>query len=79
MPWLEVFWTEENEAHLLANKVSRQEAEHVIHNPVGHDVSDSSGRPIVFGYTPAGRRIAVVYEVVDAITVYPITAYEVEP
>ena len=45
---------------------------------MGHDVSESTERPIVFGYTAAGRRIAVVYEVVDSITVYPITAYDVE-
>ena len=78
MPWLEVFWTDENEAHVLANDVSREEAEYVIHNPIGYDVSESSERPIVFGYTSAGRKIAVVYELVDKITVYPITAYDVE-
>ena len=33
---------------------------------------------MVFGYTSAGRRLAVVYEQVDAVTVYPITAYEPE-
>jgi hypothetical protein len=42
------------------------------------DVSESSERSMVFGYTVAKRKIAVVYEVVDAITVYPITAYDVE-
>jgi hypothetical protein len=78
MPWLDVLWTDQNEAHLLANKVSRHEAEYVIRNPIGHDVSESSERPIVFGYTLTGRKIAVVYEVVDTITVYPITAYDVE-
>ena len=78
MPWLEVFWTDENEEHLLANDVTREEAEYVIRNPVGYDVSESSDRPIAFGYTKAGRKIAVVYELVDKITVYPLTAYDVE-
>ena len=78
MPWLEVFWTEENEAHLCTHQVTREEAEYVIHHPVGDDLSESSDRPIVFGYTAAGRKIAVVYEVVDSITVYPITAYDVD-
>lgn len=77
-PWLDVIWTEENESHLAENKVSPDEAEHVIHNPIARDVSNSSERPIVFGYTRAGRKIAVVYEVVDSITVYPITAHDVE-
>jgi hypothetical protein len=33
----------------------------------------------VFGYTSAGRYIAVVFEVIDdePITIYPVTAYEV--
>jgi len=78
MPRVDVFWTEENESHLLLNKVSREEAEHIIRNPIGHDVSESSERPIVFGYTPTRRKIAVVYEIIDSVTGYPITAYEVE-
>ena len=78
MPWLDIFWTEENEAHLLAHQVTRDDAEYVIHHPIGNDLSSSSDRPIVFGYTAVGRKIAVVYEVVDSITVYPITAYEVD-
>ncbi len=40
-------------------------------------VSQSSGRPCVFGHTPDGRFIIVVYEDVDADTVIPVTAYEV--
>ena len=78
MPWLDVFRAEENEAHLLVNRVNRDEAEHVIHHPVGHDRSGSGDRPIVFGYTATGRKLAVVYEVVDSITVYPITACDVD-
>jgi hypothetical protein len=78
MPWIDVFWTEENAAHLLLNKVSREEAEFVIRNPTGYDVSESSERPIVFGYTSARRKIAVVFEIIDSVTVYPITAYDVE-
>lgn len=78
MPWLDVIWTKTNEAHLLSHNVTRQEAEYVIHNPIARDLSESTERPIVFGFTRAGRKIAVVYEVVDDITVYPITAYDVE-
>jgi hypothetical protein len=32
----------------------------------------------VTGYTPDGRLIWVVYEEIDDVTVYPVTAYEVE-
>ena len=42
--------------------------------------SQSSGRPIPFGETCTGKRIAVVFEIVDEapLVVYPVTAYETE-
>ncbi len=49
----------------------------VFDNPVGSDTSDSSGRPMIFGYTGDGRYITVVYEQIDEDTVYPVTAFEV--
>lgn len=76
MPWIDVIWTEENEAHMNENSVSVDDAEHVLRNPVGSGVSRSSGRQFVVGYTPDEREIIVVYEEIDAVTVYPITAYE---
>lgn len=78
MPWVDVLWTGENEAHIAENGVRVGDAEHVIRNPVGSGVSRSSGRPFVVGYTPDERKIIVVYEEIDAMTVYPITAYELE-
>jgi len=41
------------------------------------DVSQSSGRSVAFGDTSAGWHLMVVYEAIDADTVYPVTAYEV--
>jgi hypothetical protein len=38
----------------------------------------TSGRPVVTGYTADGRLILVVYEEIDDVTVYPVTAYEVQ-
>lgn len=52
-------------------------AEEELQNPTDWDISESSGRPVVFGDTSTGRHIIVVYEEVDADTLYPITAYEV--
>ena len=81
MPHLEFIWTdgpEGNVRHLADHGVSPQEAEEVLTNPIATDTSTSTGRPIAFGFTLAGRKIAVVYEQVDSITVYPITAFEVE-
>ena len=40
-------------------------------------MSNSSGCPCVFGYTPDDRYIIVVYEEYNG-TIYPKTAYEVQ-
>ncbi len=81
MPWLEVIWIdgpEGNVQHIALHGISPAEVEAVLQNPLDGDVSDSSGRPIAFGRTPSGRFLAVVYEPIDEITVYPITAFDVE-
>jgi uncharacterized DUF497 family protein len=68
-----------NVQHIAENDVSQVEAEEVLENPDGIEMSRSSGRMIAFGETSSGRLIAVVFEEIDQDTVYPITAYEVEP
>jgi uncharacterized DUF497 family protein len=78
MPWVEVVWTEENEAHIAEHGLSIAEVEHVLRNPIGSGVSRSTGRPYAVGYTTMLREVIVVYEELDAITVYPITAYVLE-
>lgn len=81
MPWIEVIWTDGpdgNIGHIAEHGIAPDEVEHVLARPVETDVSDASGRPIAFGYTPAGRFIAVVYEPIDDVTVYPITAFDVK-
>jgi len=57
--------------------VTPEEVEEVLENPTDADVSRSTGKPVVFGNTRQGRHLIVVYELLDADTVYPITAYEV--
>jgi uncharacterized DUF497 family protein len=66
-----------NVQHCNEHDVAKEEVEQVFQNAADADVSRSSGRPIVFGDTNAGRCLMVVYEVVEVGTVYPITAYEV--
>lgn len=81
MPWIEVIWITGpggNVEHVARHGVSVREVEQVLRNPLDVDVSESSGRPIAFGRTSKGRFLAVVYEQVDEITVYPITAFDVE-
>jgi uncharacterized DUF497 family protein len=50
----------------------------VIEHATSEDTSQSSERPCVFGYTPGGDYVIVVFEQIDADTIYPVTAYEVD-
>jgi uncharacterized DUF497 family protein len=63
--------------HIAKHNVTKDEVEEVLQNPTVTYVSRSSGRPVLFGDTCTGRHLIVVYEEVDAETVYPITAYDV--
>jgi len=78
MPWIDIIWTDENEAHFIDAGLSVADVEYVLRNPIGGGVSRSSGRPFAVGETSGGRPVLVVYEEIDAITVYPITAYILE-
>jgi len=81
MAWLRVFWDLEpggNAEHVADHGLDMDEVEHVLSNPEKHEISRSSGRDMIFGHTPSGEYIAVVYEELDEDTVYPVTAFPVE-
>ncbi|HUP78578.1 MAG TPA: DUF4258 domain-containing protein [Pirellula sp.] len=81
MPYFEIIWNDEpdgNIQHIAEHDISIEDVEEVLFNPIHRDVSRSSSNPIVFGFTPDGRYILVVYEQIDDMTVYPITAFEVD-
>jgi hypothetical protein len=81
MAYYEIIWNEEpdgNVEHIAEHDLTPEDVEEVIFNPVDRDVSRSSGLPIVFGFTPDGRYIMVVYEQIDDVTIFPVTAYDVE-
>jgi hypothetical protein len=80
---IDVIWDlpddpEGNVQHIAEHGLTPIDVEHVLNNSERRETSRSSGQPIVFGETPSGERIAVIYEEVDEDTVYPITAYVVE-
>ena len=82
MPFDSIIWDLDNDPdgnvqHCAEHGVTKEEIEEVIENVTDADVSRSSGRPVVFGDTNAGRHLMVVFEEIDADTVYPVTAYEV--
>jgi uncharacterized DUF497 family protein len=83
MPLIDAIWDvpddpEGNVQHIAEHGLTPIDVEHVLNNPDRRKKSRSSGRPMVFGHTPSGEFIAVVYEEIDDTTVYPITAYPVE-
>jgi len=78
MPYLDVIWTDDNVAHLGEHDVSPWEAEEVLQDPDFSVTSRESGRPMAVGHTANGRRLAVIYDLIDPITVYPITAYDID-
>jgi hypothetical protein len=70
-----------NVQHIAQNGLTMEEVEEVLlneSNPVGE--SRSSGRPITFGETSTGKRVAVVWEQAldNPLVIRPVTAYEVE-
>jgi uncharacterized DUF497 family protein len=66
-----------NVMHCGEHGISKEEVEEVVENATDADVSRSSGRPVIFGDTVAGRHVMVVFELIDDDTIYPVTAYEV--
>ncbi|MCI0361740.1 MAG: hypothetical protein L0211_24915 [Planctomycetaceae bacterium] len=80
MSWTRIIWDhlpDGNVEHVEEHDLTTDEVEHVLANFDSTGVSQSSGRPCVFGYTPDGRYVIVIYEEVDEDTVVPVTAYEV--
>jgi hypothetical protein len=81
MPWYDFIWNDEpggNVEHIAEHGLTPDDVEAVICNPLEESTSRSSGLPIATGYPLDGRLVVVVYEKIDDITVYPVTAFEVE-
>ena len=72
-----------NVRHIAAHGLSIDDVEDVFYSTTATDgFSRSSGRPMRFGRTTTGKFIAVVYKVKQGrtvTTIYPVTAYEVDP
>ncbi len=68
-----------NAQHIADHGITMGEVEEVLYDRDSEDTtSESSGRPITFGFTSTGRYLAVVWEHVedDPLAIYPITAYD---
>jgi len=81
MPWYDFIWNVEpdgNVLHIAEHGISIGDAEAIVCSPIATGFSRKTGRPLATGVTTDGRLIVVVYEFVDRMTVYVITAFEVE-
>ena len=82
MPFDAVIWDRDDDPHgnvhhCTKSGLTKEEIEAVFLNGTDADVSPSSGRPVVFGDTETGKRLMLVYELVNKYTIYPIVAYEI--
>ena len=66
-----------NVQHIADHGLDVDDVEWVLGAPISEGVSKSSGMPAVWGYTPDGTYIIVIYQAVDEDTIRVITAYEV--
>ena len=81
-----VAWDTENDPkgnvqHIAEHGITMDEVEEVLlneDNPVGE--SRTSGRPITFGDTSTGKRIAVIWEQTldNPLVIRPVTAFEID-
>ncbi|MFM8413189.1 MAG: DUF4258 domain-containing protein [Planctomycetota bacterium] len=80
MSWRHVVWDPTpggNVEHIEEHGLTTDDVDHVLLHPEAHGVSQSSGRPCLFGHLLDGRFIVVVYEQ-EGDTLIPVTAYEVD-
>lgn len=77
MPYYDFVWSAELIEHLANNGISQDDFEHIVCSPISKGYSRSSGLPAAWGYVSDGRYILAVFEELDAVTILPVTAYEV--
>jgi hypothetical protein len=83
VPIIDVIWDlpddpEGNVQHIALHGLTPADVEHVLNHPRRNSKSRSSSRPVIFGRTPSGEDIVVVYEEISSGVIYPITAYPIE-
>lgn len=87
MTWFDIRWIfpedvdhveDSNVDHIAQHGLTPEDVEHALENPVGVERNSRYGRKIQTGFATDGRLIDVVYEWIDDVTLYPITAFPIE-
>ena len=76
MPFFHFLWTPESQRHIAEHGVTIEEFEEVVSEPRVTGVSRASGLPLARGETSTGKTLICIYEQIDEVTVFPITAFE---
>jgi hypothetical protein len=77
---IDFFWIEEpdgNVDHIREHGLEPEDIEHAYATADEFTTSRSSGRPAFYGQARDGGDIFVVYEEIDTMTWYVVTAYRV--
>ena len=78
MPMFFFMWSDPTIEHLAEHGVTPDEFEIVVQNPDSTGNSRSTGRPYAVAIMDDGRELICIYEMLDSMTVEPITAYELD-
>lgn len=70
--------TPDAEEHLARSGVTIREFQEVLESVRRRDIEDSNSSDYYTaeGFTAAGRHLRIVFDMLDDITVFPVTAYE---
>jgi len=81
MRYVTIIWDDspgENVEHVAHHGLTPDEVDSVLQDPSARIASSAStGNRVVFGYTNTGRYIMVAFKEIDALTILPLTAYDV--
>ena len=83
MSFFRILWDSEedpngNVEHIAEHGLAVEDVEEVLASPTSEGVSRSSGLPLVWGYTPDGIFIVVVYQQINEEMIRVVTAYQVD-
>lgn len=75
MPWFDFFWYDENIRHLAEHGVTTEEFEQVLSAAEIFEISDS-GSQMVRGSPLEGRWLVCIFDMIDDVSILPVSAYE---